>query len=71
MYYYIKTRKKGSLLWHAFRVESKIAVFNSYEFVKNFVDKLENQICEMVGFAHHPSDKKSPIHGKKFKQVDW
>ena len=71
MYYYIKIRKKGNLIWKALREEGKILVFNRLENVKKYLDNLKDYICEIVPISYHPPHRKGPIHGKKYKKVEW
>jgi len=71
MYYYLKFRKKGTLDWKALRENGRILVFNRYESVKKYAENIQNFILKIVDFSCHPSDKKSPIYGKKYIKINW
>lgn len=71
MFYYIKIREKGNLIWKVLREEGRILVFNRYENAKKYSDNLQDHICEVIPITYHPSNKKGPIYRKKYKKVEW
>jgi len=71
MFYYIKIRKKGDLIWKTLRKDGKILVFNRYENAKKYSDNLKDCICEIISLNYHPSHKKGPIYRKKYQKAEW
>lgn len=71
MFYYIKIRKKGKLIWKALREDGKMLVFNRYENANKCSDGLKDYLCKIIPMQYHPSHKKSQIYRKKYKKVEW
>ena len=70
MYYYIKIREKGNLIWKVLREDGKILVFNKYETVKEYAKGLNKFISQIVSIPYHPMHKRSPIYGKRYTKMD-
>ncbi|HZX45296.1 MAG TPA: hypothetical protein VFF28_06465 [Candidatus Nanoarchaeia archaeon] len=71
MYYYIKSRKKGTCEWKALRQDGKIIVLNNFEKAKEKIASMADHACKIVTMKKHPSDKESRIKGKSFLKEDW
>lgn len=71
MFYYIRTRKKGTAELKSAREDGRILVFSSPEAAKKYADEMKDFACSVATIQCHPSHKKSPIHGKKYKKVGW
>jgi len=71
MYYFVKTRKKGTLDWKVLREDGRILVFNRYENVKKYADGLKDFVFNIIFLSYNPSHRRSPIYRKKYKKVEW
>ncbi len=71
MFNYIKIRKKGTLNWKALRKNGKILVFDSVENGRAYINNYEDYVCKIIPIICHPTNRKSPIHGKPYEKIGW
>ena len=71
MYYYIKLRKKGTPSWKALRENGKIVVFDKFEIAKGQTTNSKDFEYKIISLTHHPTNKQSPIQGKKYLKMGW
>lgn len=70
MFYYIKVRKKGDLIWRTLRKDGKILFFDRYENAKKYGSGLTDFFYKIVSNPYHPANKKSPLYRKKYRRVE-
>ena len=67
MYFYVKIRKIGTLIWKAVRDEKGILIFKKYDLAKKYALGIENTAYKIVTMDLHPSNRQSCLYGKKYK----